>query len=121
MNSNFATKVDEKTGLPYLAVRKRGRDLLLDPLTNKGTGFPLAERDALGLHGFLPPKICDLDEQLARAYENNRGAKTPLQRCEMSTYLDADRGMIDSRRQVRPSVLVAFTESLSNGSSLLDD
>ncbi|MCC7014599.1 MAG: NAD-dependent malic enzyme [Planctomycetes bacterium] len=80
MNSNFATKVDEKTGLPYLAVRKRGRDLLLDPLTNKGTGFPLAERDALGLHGFLPPKICDLDEQLARAYENNRGAKTPLEK-----------------------------------------
>ena len=80
MNPNFATKIDPRTGLPFLAVKKRGRDLLLEPLTNKGTGFPREERDALGLHGLLPPKIAGFDEQLARAYENHRAAKTPLDR-----------------------------------------
>lgn len=80
MNPSFTTEVDPQTGLPYLAVRKRGRDLLLEPLTNKGTGFPFEERTAFGLHGLLPPKIADLDEQLARAYENHRSAKTPLDR-----------------------------------------
>lgn len=80
MNPNFTTKVDPATGLPFLAVTKRGRDLLLEPLTNKGTGFPPEERAALGLHGLLPPKVADLDEQLARAYENHRSAKTPLDR-----------------------------------------
>lgn len=80
MNPSFTTKVDPETGLPYLAVKKRGRDLLLEPLTNKGTGFPFEERTALGLHGLLPPKIADLDEQLARAYGNHRSAKTPLDR-----------------------------------------
>jgi malate dehydrogenase (oxaloacetate-decarboxylating) len=80
MNPSFATRRDPHTGEPYLAVAKRGRDLLLEPLTNKGTGFPLAERDAFGLHGLLPPKVADLDEQLARAYENHRSAATPLDR-----------------------------------------
>jgi malate dehydrogenase (oxaloacetate-decarboxylating) len=80
MNPSFATRRDPHTGQRYLAVTKRGRDLLLEPLTNKGTGFPLAERDALGLHGLLPPKVADLDEQLARAYENHRGATAPLDR-----------------------------------------
>ena len=80
MNPSFATRLDPHTGRPYLAVSKRGRDLLLEPLTNKGTGFPREERDALGLHGLLPPKIADLDEQLARAYENHRTAPTALDR-----------------------------------------
>jgi malate dehydrogenase (oxaloacetate-decarboxylating) len=80
MSTNFATKLDATTGQPYLAVAKRGRELLLEPLTNKGTGFTQHERDTLGLHGLLPPRIFDLEGQLARAYENNLAAGTPLGR-----------------------------------------
>ena len=73
-------QVDPKTGQAYLAVKTRGRKLLLDPLTNKGTGFPREERDALGLNGLLPPSISSMAEQLARAYENNRSNPSPLAR-----------------------------------------
>ncbi|MBL8754155.1 MAG: NAD-dependent malic enzyme [Planctomycetes bacterium] len=73
-------KTDPRNGERYLAVQCRGRDLLFDPLTNKGTGFSLAERDELGLHGLLPPKVADLDEQLRRAYGNHTATQTPLER-----------------------------------------
>ncbi len=51
-------------------VRNRGRALILDPLTNKGSAFPLDEREALGLLGLLPPALCTMEQQLERAYEN---------------------------------------------------
>ncbi|KQN40445.1 NAD-dependent malic enzyme [Sphingomonas sp. Leaf407] len=42
------------------------RALLADPLTNKGTAFTEEERDALGLHGLLPPHVGTLDSQIER-------------------------------------------------------
>nr|WP_242184880.1 NAD-dependent malic enzyme [Sphingomonas sp. CARO-RG-8B-R24-01] len=42
------------------------RALLADPLTNKGTAFTEAERDAFGLHGLLPPHIGTLGSQIDR-------------------------------------------------------
>ncbi|MGP7795433.1 NAD-dependent malic enzyme [Sphingomonas sp. CLY1604] len=42
------------------------RALLADPLTNKGTAFTEAERDAFGLHGLLPPHVGTLESQIAR-------------------------------------------------------
>ncbi len=49
--------------------RFRGRDLLDEPLLNKGTAFTDGERSALGLHGLLPPQVETLDQQVVRAYE----------------------------------------------------
>src|SRR3981189_1390797 len=43
-----------------------GSDLLSNPLLNKGTAFPERERDTFGLHGFLPPHIGCLEEQIDR-------------------------------------------------------
>jgi malate dehydrogenase (oxaloacetate-decarboxylating) len=77
---SYEQRTDPTTGEAYLSVKHVGRDLLLDPLTNKGTGFPREERDALGLNGLLPPQICSMAEQLARAYENNRSNPAPLAR-----------------------------------------
>jgi malate dehydrogenase (oxaloacetate-decarboxylating) len=77
---NFQRRIDPKTGQAYLSVKTRGRALLLDPLTNKGTGFPREERDEFGLNGLLPPIVASMAEQLARAYENNRASPTPLAR-----------------------------------------
>jgi malate dehydrogenase (oxaloacetate-decarboxylating) len=77
---NHRRRIDPKTGQAYMAVQHRGRHLLLDPLTNKGTGFPREERDEFGLLALLPPNISSMAEQLARAYENNRSNPSPLAR-----------------------------------------
>ncbi|GLU00632.1 hypothetical protein SLE2022_179820 [Rubroshorea leprosula] len=38
-------------------IHKRGAHILHDPWFNKDTGFPLSERDRLGLRGLLPPCV----------------------------------------------------------------
>ena len=43
-----------------------GRDVLNDPMTNKGTAFTLAERQELRIEGLLPPAVETIDEQLQR-------------------------------------------------------
>ena len=47
-------------------VSESGADLLTDPLLNKNTAFTPSEREALGLHGLLPPVVETMDDQLAR-------------------------------------------------------
>jgi malate dehydrogenase (oxaloacetate-decarboxylating) len=46
-----------------------GKDLLSDPVLNKGTAFTEEERTEFGLHGLLPPVVETLEQQSARAYE----------------------------------------------------
>ena len=59
---------------------KRGIELLHDPLINKGTAFTDAERDALGLHGLLPPRVANQEEQLERVLENYRRKESDLEK-----------------------------------------
>ncbi len=61
---------DESGGDAALKVHKRGKDLLTDPLLNKGTGFPDSERDALGIRGLVPPQVVSIDDQVHRVMEN---------------------------------------------------
>jgi malate dehydrogenase (oxaloacetate-decarboxylating)(NADP+) len=65
---------------PVLPVGKRGRDLLTDPMLNKGTGFPDSERDALGIRGLVPPQVVSIDDQVNRAMENFRRQEHDLDR-----------------------------------------
>lgn len=44
-------------------VRKKGKNLLSDPLFNKGLGFPKSERDRLGIRGLVPPTTLNMTEQ----------------------------------------------------------
>ncbi|KAJ4726986.1 Malic enzyme [Melia azedarach] len=53
-------------------VHKRGTDILHDPWFNKDTGFPLTERDRLGLRGLLPPRVISFEQQYARFMESYR-------------------------------------------------
>ena len=46
---NFSIKVDPGTGQQYLSTPVKGKALLLDPFTNKGTAFTARERDELDL------------------------------------------------------------------------
>ncbi|KAK6918413.1 Malic enzyme, NAD-binding [Dillenia turbinata] len=47
-------------------VHKRGADILHDPWFNKDTGFPMTERDRLGLRGLLPPRVVSFEQQYDR-------------------------------------------------------
>ncbi len=62
----FRPAMDAITGELYLPVEERGRQLLEEPLLNKGTAFTPQERDALGLRGLLPAHTSTMDEHLAR-------------------------------------------------------
>src|SRR6516162_4989540 len=58
----------------------RGLALLRDPLLNKGTAFTEAERDALGLRGFLPAHVLSMEEQVARVLTNLRSLPSDLEK-----------------------------------------
>ncbi|XP_048141604.1 NAD-dependent malic enzyme 59 kDa isoform, mitochondrial isoform X1 [Rhodamnia argentea] len=53
-------------------VHKRGADILHDPWFNKDTGFPLTERDRLGLRGLLPPRVISFEQQYERFMQSYR-------------------------------------------------
>ncbi len=48
----------------------KGREILHDPILNRGTAFTEEERDRLGLRGLLPPRVETQEEQVARNIEN---------------------------------------------------
>jgi malate dehydrogenase (oxaloacetate-decarboxylating) len=55
-------------------------DLLNCQGLNNGTAFTEDERNALGLHGLLPPHVETLDEQVVRAYEAYQRKDDDLER-----------------------------------------
>lgn len=67
------TKMPEK-------IVPRGLQLLHDPVLNKGSAFTAAERDALGLHGLLPPHVQTQAEQVERVLGNLARKPTDLER-----------------------------------------
>ncbi len=58
----------------------KGMALLRDPALNKGTAFTLAERDALGLRGLLPPRVLSQEDQEARVLANFRSKASDLEK-----------------------------------------
>jgi malic enzyme len=77
---NFSIKVDPSTWQRYISVPHKGKALLLDPFTNKGTAFTNSERDQLGLQGLLPPAVFSIEQQLERNYENFSAKPTNLEK-----------------------------------------
>jgi malate dehydrogenase (oxaloacetate-decarboxylating) len=75
---NLAILQDDVQGSSYMAVKQRGRALLLNPQTNKGTAFSSEERRRLRLDGLLPPAACSMGDQLHRVYDAFCTAPTHL-------------------------------------------
>jgi malate dehydrogenase (oxaloacetate-decarboxylating) len=63
-----------------LEVRKRGYDLIRDPLLNKSSAFTSAERDAFRLHGLLPACMNTMDEQSKRIHSTLTSYVDPLKK-----------------------------------------
>jgi len=57
-----------------------GLDYLRDPKLFKGTAFSLEERQTLGIHGLLPPRIKTQSEQAEHCMRNLRRYNDPLNR-----------------------------------------
>ncbi|WP_030105325.1 NAD-dependent malic enzyme [Actinoalloteichus caeruleus] len=53
-------------------------EVLRDALTNQGTAFSRADRERLGLVGWLPDAVLTLDQQARRAYEQCRAQPDDL-------------------------------------------
>ena len=92
---------------PVLPVTKRGKDLLSDPLLNKGTGFPDSERDALGIRGLVPPQVVSIDDQVQRAMENYRRQDSDLAR-----YINLE-ALHDRNETLYYRVLLAYIRELT--------
>ncbi len=63
-----------------LAIDQRGRDLIGQPLLNKGTAFTDEERDAFSLRGLLPARVMTIEEQVALELEHVRRKTDDLER-----------------------------------------
>jgi malate dehydrogenase (oxaloacetate-decarboxylating) len=69
---------DTSGGQGPLRIRTRGRAVLSNPMTNRGTAFTAEERSALGLVGLMPSGVTSLETQTRRVYEQFRRTSTPL-------------------------------------------
>ena len=59
---------------------KRGRELLNDPILNRGTAFSSEERDRFGLRGLLPDGVETMQQQVDRAVANCSAKPSNLER-----------------------------------------
>jgi hypothetical protein len=57
---------NKKHFIEPLLVEKNGVDLIHDPIYNKGTAYPYAERDRLNIRGLVPPRCTTIEAQVKR-------------------------------------------------------
>ncbi|GAA5164433.1 NAD-dependent malic enzyme [Ornithinimicrobium tianjinense] len=69
---------DTTIGAGKLRIRTRGRAVLSNPMTNRGTAFTAAEREALEIDGLMPTGYTTLENQTRRVYEQYRSNKSML-------------------------------------------
>jgi malate dehydrogenase (oxaloacetate-decarboxylating) len=98
-----------------------GPDLLANPLLNKGTAFSESERDAFGLHGFLPPHIGTLDVQISRRLEALHSRRTDFGRYVFLRGLqDANETLFYGlvTRHLQETLPIVYTPTVGEGCQL---
>ena len=86
------------------------RDVLADPLANKGTAFSLDERERLGCTGFLPPRVEAIEEQAARVLASLRAKSSPIDKyCDLAALQGENetlffRALVDHLEELLPIV-----------------
>ncbi|SOC56601.1 NAD-dependent malic enzyme [Ornithinimicrobium cerasi] len=69
---------DTTIGNGTLRIRTRGRAVLSNPMTNRGTAFTADEREKLEIDGLMPTGFTTLENQTQRVYEQYRSNKSML-------------------------------------------
>ena len=69
---------DTSTRFGPLRIKARGRAVMSNPTTNRGTAFTIEERKALGLIGLVPSQVTNLENQVRRVYEQYTRTSTRL-------------------------------------------
>lgn len=69
---------DSTVGDAPLRIRARGRAVLANPMTNRGTAFTVEERQALDLEGSVPTGFTTLENQTRRIYDQFKSTSTML-------------------------------------------
>lgn len=62
----------------FIDISMQGSALLTSPYHNKGSAFPLNERQDFKLYGLLPPSVQTLESQVERAYDQYSARQDPL-------------------------------------------
>lgn len=69
---------DTTVGNSTLRIRTRGRAVLSNPMTNRGTAFTPEQREMLEIDGLMPTGFTTLENQTRRVYEQFRSNKSML-------------------------------------------
>ena len=79
----MSSSSDRRSAPRNTKIAARGTTLIRNPSLNKGTGFPLDERQAFGLEGLLPVRAKNQTQQAERIYQQLRSAPDDLQKYVM--------------------------------------
>ncbi|MBC2600290.1 NAD-dependent malic enzyme [Puniceicoccus vermicola] len=75
------TEVKDAEGrITAIQTDEPARDILDNPLINKGTAFNAEERKALGLYGHLPTRVESMQSQVQRVYRQFQSKNCPIEK-----------------------------------------
>jgi len=72
--------IKDDQGEDVYEVDSSGLEILHNPILNKGSAFPIDERRAFRIDGFLPPAPSTLEHQVSRRYEGFSAKPSDLEK-----------------------------------------
>ena len=71
-------RLDTSSRKAVLEVGIRGRLVMTNPVSNRGTAFTPAEREQLEIAGLLPHRVTTIEDQVTRTYDQFSRSPSPL-------------------------------------------